>query len=79
VIPRDYGEPATKGDDTLGNGLGASLLLTVKEVARVLQVSRSTVYELLYAGSLVSVKIGTCRRIRRSDLEDYVQSLDVAS
>ena len=58
-----------------GNGISDSLLLTVKEVALVLRVSRSTVYELMYAGVLLSVKIGTCRRIRRCDLEDYVQSL----
>ena len=51
------------------------LLLTVKEAAWILQISRSTVYELMYAGVLLSVKIGTCRRIRRSDLENYVQGL----
>jgi excisionase family DNA binding protein len=56
-------------------GLGSPLLLTVKEVAWILQVSRTTVYELIYAGVLVSVKIGTCRRIRRDDLETYVRDL----
>lgn len=56
-------------------GMGSPLLLTVKEVAWILQVSRTTVYELIYAGVLLSVKIGTCRRIRRYDLEAYVQDL----
>jgi excisionase family DNA binding protein len=56
-------------------GVSNPLLLTVKEAAWILQISRTTVYELIYAGVLLSVKIGTCRRIRRSDLEDYVQSL----
>jgi excisionase family DNA binding protein len=56
-------------------GLSGPLLLTVKEAAWILQVSRTMVYELMYAGVLVSVKIGTCRRIRRCDLEEYVQSL----
>lgn len=56
-------------------GSGNPLLLTVKETAWILQISRSTVYELIYAGVLLSVKIGTCRRIRRSDLENYVQGL----
>ena len=56
-------------------GAGNPLLLTVKETAWILQISRSTVYELIYAGVLLSVKIGTCRRIRRSDLENYVQGL----
>ena len=51
------------------------LLFTVIEVAEILQVSRTKVYELIYAGSLQSVKIGACRRIRRHDLDDFVQGL----
>jgi len=57
------------------DGVGNPLLLTVKEAAWILQISRTTVYELIYAGVLLSVKIGTCRRIRRNDLEAYVQGL----
>ena len=56
-------------------GLGGPMLFTVKEAAWILQISRTTVYELIYAGVLVSVKIGSCRRIRRVDLEAYVQDL----
>jgi excisionase family DNA binding protein len=57
------------------SGVSDPLLLTVKDAARILQISRTTVYELIYAGVLLSVKIGTCRRIRRNDLETYVQDL----
>ena len=57
------------------DGVGNPLLLTVKEAAWILQISRTTVYERIYAGVLVSVKIGTCRRIRRNDLESYVRDL----
>jgi len=39
------------------------LLLTVREAADVLSVSRSGVYELLYAEQLESVKIGRSRRV----------------
>jgi excisionase family DNA binding protein len=39
------------------------LLLTVWEAADVLSVSRSRVYELLYAEQLESVKIGRSRRV----------------
>jgi excisionase family DNA binding protein len=52
-----------------------SLLLTVVQAAEILSVGRSTVYELLYAKQLPSVKIGNCRRIKRSDLEAYVRDL----
>jgi excisionase family DNA binding protein len=43
------------------------LLLTVREAADVLSVSRSRVYELIYAEQLDSVKIGRlgeCRKRR---------------
>ena len=39
------------------------LLLTVREAADVLSVSRSRVYELIYAVQLESVKIGRSRRV----------------
>jgi len=39
------------------------LLLTVRKAADVLSVSRSRVYELLYAEQLDSVKIGRPRRV----------------
>jgi excisionase family DNA binding protein len=54
---------------------GPQLLVTAKDAGRILGVSRSTVYELLYAERLPSVKIGNCRRIRRSDLEAFVRDL----
>ncbi len=56
-------------------GRDQTLLLTVVEAAEVLRVGRSTVYELIYAKQLPSVKIGNCRRIKRSDLETYVRDL----
>lgn len=51
-------------------------LLTVVEVSRMLGIGRSKVYELLYSGELKSVKIGAARRVRYSDLRDYVRCLD---
>jgi excisionase family DNA binding protein len=46
------------GDDRM-----EKLLLTVRKAADVLRVSRSRVYELLYAEQLDSVKIGQSRRV----------------
>jgi len=54
-------------------------LLTVTEVASYLGIGRSSVYELMYRGELRSVKIGGSRRIRYSDLGEYVRYLDNAS
>ena len=60
-------------------GMSDPRLLTVVEVAGVLGVGRSKVYELLYRGELKSVKIGSSRRVRYSDLGDFVRYLDDAS
>jgi excisionase family DNA binding protein len=57
-------------------GRGSKMtLLTVKEAASILGIGRSTVYELIYAGRIRSVKIGSSRRIRRGDLDDFVRDL----
>jgi excisionase family DNA binding protein len=51
------------------------LLLTTKEAAEVLGIGRSTVYELMYAGQLESVRIGAARRIPAVALEEFVRRL----
>ena len=52
-----------------------ALLVTVVEAAEILGVGRSTIYELIYADALPSVKIGHSRRIRYADLEAFVRDL----
>jgi excisionase family DNA binding protein len=52
------GASVEAGDDRM-----EKLLLTVREAADVLSVSRSRVYELIYAEQLDSVKIGRSRRV----------------
>ena len=48
------------------------LLLTVPEAGRALAFSRSKMYDLLNAGHLPSVHIGRSRRVRVSDIENFV-------
>jgi len=50
------------------------LLLTVPEAGRALAISRSKMYDLLNSGDLPSVHIGRSRRVRVSDIEDFVKS-----
>lgn len=50
-------------------------LLTVEDVADVLGISRSKVYELISSGALPSVRIGRSRRVRVSDLDVFVERL----
>ena len=52
------------------------LLLSVAEVAAELGCGRDTVYALLTSGALPSVRLGgRLRRIRRADLNRYVDTL----
>ena len=48
-------------------------LLTVKEVAVALRVSRDTVYRLVDSRELTSNVIGGCMRIALDDLKTYVE------
>jgi excisionase family DNA binding protein len=52
------------------------LLYTPEAAAKVLSYGRSTIYELMAEGLLKYVKRGRSRRIRRSDLEAYVNGLE---
>ncbi len=50
-------------------------LLTLAQVAEHLQVSRWTVYQLIWAGELHSVHIGRCHRVRAKDVDAYIENL----
>ena len=51
------------------------LLVTVNQAAELLGIGRSTVYELIEAGELKSVKRGASRRIPLKAIYDYVDRL----
>lgn len=67
--------------DTNGPSIGMAdkLLLTPEEAADVLSIGRSKLYELLATGALESVAIGSCRRIPRAALADFVNGLRSAT
>lgn len=48
------------------------LAYTVPEVASLLSLSRSHVYELIHAGKIDTIKIGRARRITAKQLEMFV-------
>ena len=50
-------------------------LLTLTQVAERLQVSRWTVYQLIWAGELCSVHICRCHRVRARDVDAYIDRL----
>ncbi|MPZ61834.1 MAG: helix-turn-helix domain-containing protein [Propionibacteriales bacterium] len=49
-------------------------LLNVREAARLLNVSRATVYRLMASDALASYKIGAQRRLRHADIEIYLDN-----
>ncbi len=46
--------------------------LTVAEVAQIMRVSTMTVYRLIKAGELASVRVGKSYRIREDDVDAYL-------
>lgn len=52
-----------------------ALLLKVPEAASQLGISRAKLYELISDGTLPSVRVDGCRRIRRDDLVAFVANL----
>ena len=53
----------------------SQMLYTVVEAAKVLSIGRTRLYELINAGHLEAVKIGTSTRIRDEALRAFVESL----
>jgi excisionase family DNA binding protein len=55
---------------------GVMKLFTIKDVAQILNVSRSQVYVLLKTGELRSVTIRGSRRVTENQLIDYINMLE---
>lgn len=51
------------------------LLLTIKQVADRLNMSRSKVYGLIAAGTIASMKVGRLTRVPRQELEIFVRTM----
>jgi excisionase family DNA binding protein len=49
-------------------------LLSADELARELGVGRTTAYDLLWSGQIKSLKLGRLRKVRREDLEAYIET-----
>ena len=49
-------------------------LLSADELARELGVGRTSAYSLLWSGTIPSMKLGRLRKVRREDLEAYIEA-----
>ena len=49
-------------------------LLTGGEIAKILNISRAHAYALIQRGLIKHIKIGRLRRVRKSDLIEFVET-----
>lgn len=47
--------------------------LTVAEVAKIMRVSKMTVYRMVHSGELPAVRVGRSFRVPESAVEDYLR------
>ena len=57
-----------------GSDIFTNKLLKAKEVAEILNISRSMSYRIIQRGEIRSVNIGSARRVRPTDLAEYINS-----
>ena len=66
--------PATRGDcERDVSNLSEIKFLTVAEVAALMRVSRMTVYRLVHAGDLASVRVGRSFRVPEHAVHSYLR------
>jgi excisionase family DNA binding protein len=54
--------------------LRINTLLNAKQVAEILNISKSKVYHFMQLGEIPTVRIGKSRRVRPEDLIKYIES-----
>jgi len=54
---------------------GNPLLLTINQVAGLLNLGRTKTYEIVRSGKIKSLKVGSRRLVRREDVELYVKQV----
>jgi putative molybdopterin biosynthesis protein len=58
----------------LANSTAAEEFLTIEEVQELLKVGRTFAYSLVRSGELPSYRVGRLLRIRRRDVEHWLES-----
>lgn len=48
-------------------------MLTIKDVTKLLNISRATLYKIMDDGRLTSYLVGGQRRFKRADIEAYLE------
>ena len=75
LLPKIHSNQA-KEDTIPMNQLDLPVMFDMKTVAKILSVSRSTVYELLRTEQLDAVRIGRARRVSQNQLNSFINRLE---
>jgi excisionase family DNA binding protein len=62
---------------TSGSNFSDVRFLTVAEVAKVMRVSKMTVYRLIHSGDMPAVQFGRSYRVPESAVQQYLRSASV--
>lgn len=57
---------------TLEANLPTGRLLKANEIAKILQISRSTAYQMMLRNDIPTVHIGKAVRVRQEDLDNFI-------
>jgi len=76
LIGREEGpeRPQAQPAETAGGGAGGLDLLSIPEVCQELGMGKSWVYRRIQSGEIPSVKLGRNIKVRREDLEGYLEA-----
>jgi excisionase family DNA binding protein len=55
------------------------MLLKLSEVAQILGIGRSLVYELIAQGQIPYVRLGRCIRVQRASLEEWIKANEISN
>ena len=64
--------PEEKVDTTGEASPGLPAVMTIEEAAQYTRISRSVLYQLIGDGKIATFKVGSSRRVRRSDLDAFI-------
>ena len=60
--------------ETAHPGLAQVQFLTIAEVAKVMRVSKMTVYRLVHSGELPAVRVGKSFRVTENAVQEYLEN-----
>ena len=66
-------EPQSEERSSPDGAKGAATILSMAEVCRELGMSKSWVYERVRSGQIPSIKLGGAIKIKRADLDEYIE------